>query len=726
MKRSHLLALLLICCLLMPLMGQAQERVTVPIPASSQLVYQGRLCLWSREGLTAVDELTGQTTLLAPKPAGLELQLMLSEGEQLYGLDIPNRLLYALALQDGQLIAGAPVRLQHEFLEDPKERDSWPVQSLILQGRLYLLYEPQGSGGWGRTLLCFDLNTGESLLAMVLHVMAIAADDRGRLLSLSLDLFTAANTPQEQDNMPGLMAYNAAGGFEEEELGQLQQPWRGDGMAMAWDKEDQSLLYVSEQKLYRRKSDGSEALLGQLLGFHASAGMTLQPLPGGRVSVILNDGVYLMDAKSLPEAASRALTVYGASDRNIAEAAAKGLQQTVDFREIDWNQSQELAQMLQAGSADIDVMVLASLHDELDRLVDKGYLLDLSQSPALKKHLRRCYPFATAPGQRGEAMYLLPVKLSTTALIARPKLFEQAGKALPDSFDGLCSFLDTWSREDIDRLSNLQPWAVESPRQALLQLALRTAFAAQRQAGEALSFDTPLMRQLLDAALRADTAPMEHADGDYSFMEKPPLMQSRNYSLTILTTSGQGSEEDAEEALLLPAVAGEPPVFPAEVQYLAIYARTPNQEAALRYLEAWLEALTHEDRVMLYPDFDEPLELDGMTRVLNRYAGEIAELEQQIAAASGAQKRELERQLATKREQMAGQEAMRYHLSPEIIQQYRQLMQHAVLADRSLNVGWGQADIRALLMRLKDRQIDLEQFIREAQGKLKLMQMEDR
>lgn len=278
----------------------------------------------------------------------------------------------------------------------------------------------------------------------------------------------------------------------------------------------------------------------------------------------------------------------------------------------------------------------------------------------------------------------------------------------------------------MDRLNNLQPWAVESPRQALLQLALRTAFSAQRQAGEALSFDTPLMRQMLDAALKADTAPMEHADGDYSFMEKPPLMQDRNYSLGVLTTSGQSGEEEAEEPLLLPAVAGGLPVFPAEVHYLAVYARTPNQEAALRYLEGWLQAMQHEDKVMLYPDFDEPLELDGMTRVLERYAGEIAELERQIAAASGAQKRELEGQLVRKREQMAGQEAMRYHISPEVIAQYRRLMQHAVLADRSLNVGWGQADIRALLMRLKDGQIDLEQFIREAQGKLKLMQMEDR
>ena len=717
-------ALLLMLCLL-PLAGAAQEQVLVPVDAGSQMRYQGQLCLWSWAGLTQVDEATGQTELLAPRPEGLDLTLMYSDGERLFGLDTTRQQLHAVTLADGQLTLGASVPLQHELLEDPREAGALPTQGVLLKDKLYLLYQPQASDGWSRTLLACDLRTGICTTADLPYVQAIAAGGQGSLLYLSLDYRTAANTPDQQDDLPALMAHNPDTG-ERETLGQLGQPWRPEGMAMAWDPEDNSLLYVADKNLYRRQADGSEAFCGQLMGFHADAGMTVLPLAGGRVSVLLRDGVGLRSTQPVAEVAQRPLTVYGAADVSQREAAAQALGgQVVAFKEGSWGEPFELQQMLQAGTGDIDVLALHSLDDELTRMVDKGYLLDLSQSAVLAQHILRCYPQATAPGQRGQALYLLPVELSSTLLIARPKLFEEAGKPLPRSFDALCGFLDTWSREDMDRLSAYQPWAEQSPRQALLQLAVRTAFAAQAREGEAPSFDTPLMRSLLTAALQADTAPLEYAEGDYSFMNKPPLLQTKNYSLGVLTTSGQFSEEEAEGPLVLPALAGEQPVLPAEVKYLAVYARTPHQQAALKYLEGWVAQLSHENRVMLYPDFDEPLELEGMRDVLARYTGEIAALEQQVAAATGAQKTQLETQLAGKRQQRATQEAMRYHISPQVIAQYRGLMQQAVLADRTLHIGWNQLDIRALLRRLQDGQIDLEQFMMEAEGKLRLMRMED-
>lgn len=692
-----------------------------PFAARSQCLHQGRLLALDGAGVAAWDDAGQAWAREAALPEGANLSWLLSGGDQLYALDAQARALYPLSLAGGQVRLGEAVALRGDLLDDPEEQGTVPSALVLLRGRLYAFYEPQSAGGWSGLVVAYDTASGDSLQLPLPYPQAIAAYEEGQLLVLSLNKRAADNTADVSDDYPELLAYSPDSGALRS-LGRLANPFEHGPQAMVWDSASRSLLYTHGQKLYLRREDGSEALCAYVPGLcvFAGQGALILPLPGGRAALMEQGGISIRDTRPLPDS-FRPLGIYGMRDLSVHQRALAGLDsQAVTLVDRQWEDPGRLGQLLSAGAGEIDVLFLDSASEEIARMVDKGYLMDLSGSPEIAAHIRRCYPMVSAPGQRGEASYLMPVAMDARILTARPALFARTGKAIPATFAQLCSLVNDWAGGDTARYPDMLPLQAGQPRQELHSLALEMGIL-QGDGG----YDNGLMRALLASASALNTGPLEFPERDYSFMGRQALVGLTNYSLANITVSGQFGPEEACQPLMLAAQEGTRPVLPISVQYLAVYAATPDSGAALAYLEAYLRNLSHESLVMLYPDFDEPLVLEGMKAVLARYEGEIATLEKRLAEAEGANKTELEGELLRRRQAMQEQAAMRYHLSPEAIAMHRALMENARVVDRSLSMGWTQPDIRQLLKRLSEGQIGIDRFISEAEGRMRLMRLED-
>ena len=158
---------------------------------------------------------------------------------------------------------------------------------------------------------------------------------------------------------------------------------------------------------------------------------------------------------------------------------------------------------------------------------------------------------------------------------------------------------------------------------------------------------------------------------------------------------------------------------------LAINARTKNPEAALKYAEAYVANLPEEVKIMLYPGENTPLQPPGIEeRILAMQENEQA-LTAQISQAEGAQRSQLEEELQALQARLASQLPQRYTVSPEVIATYREHMNRAFVQNRQLTRLLDDPEFHQLFRRWQQGQISLDSYLKEADSKLRLMQLEE-
>lgn len=694
----------------------------------SQCAYQGKLLLLTdRGGLVAHEPASGTTQPLLPEGSLSQVSWLLSEGDSLWGYSDGSRQLLPLSPQSGLLPAAShpPLTLASQGQEDPLDEYSLPEHMVIDAGRLYALYRPQSMNGYKTRLLAWNLEDGSALpLIQPEHLQAVTSYREGRLLGLVMDAWTAANTGDPKARQAELVAFDPLTG-QQTILGKTEQPIPEHPCAFTWNPDNDTVYYLSDRKLFARDAGGREALCSYLNNdfFVEGSGDWLVPLKGALCAALSmgQSTLHRMEAaqQDLP------LSLYSQYQKNKTHfEALKNIQGTaVSYVDRDWDREDHLAQLLQAGGP--DVLFLESHLDELQRMVDRGYLMDLSASPVINSHLARCYPFLQQEGLRGEGVYLVPVSLEIITLTAKPALFAQLGLNMPATFTELLKFLNQWAREWAEEHPNLLALTTENPRETMQRAAMLQALSSLVVGGAPLQFDTPLMRELLAATQAMDTDSLNKAADDYSWMHLPSLMMYTNYSLPSFTTSMVDGPLEYQEPLVLQPVMGVAGGLPVRLHCLAINARTKNPEAALKYAEAYVANLPDEVKIMLYPGENTSLQPPGMEERILAMQEHEQTLTAQISQAEGAQRSQLEEELQALQARLASQLPQRYTVSPEVIATYREHMARAFVQNRQLTRLLEDSEFHQLFRRWQQGQISLDIYLKEADSKLRLMQLEE-
>ncbi len=762
-----LLALLLACSFLPAALAQeapASLDITVPeeVWMSAAAWHDGQM-VFSGSGIWAWRP--GEDSLrpvISPLDEGWDSDalsfnvLVLADGETLYCLDYTKGMLFPMTLQEKGFTLGEGVSLDLSALASTSrfgdEEHSYveaPQQALIHQGQLYLITQTHGPMQMSWSAMKFDIKTGGApqKLSLDVSVRQLAPYKDGSLLALTL--------AEKQETAPEFsLAVLSPDTDSLTPLGAAGIPYEYEGGGLAYDPAGDYIYLSGKDTIYRRDAQGETLPCAYITPTNMGSGFSgmLSLLPSGRLLLARPQQLALRDGDPAGLPTGR-LTIYGSYIDDTHKKTIQAMNGIpVNFLDRQYfATAQQLGQALVSGEDDIDIFFLRSDAIDLTSLMKKGYCLDLTDSAVLMAHTDSLYPAMKETGMLEGQLLMVPVEAEGQMMGYYSKPMEASGLTPPENFFQLCDFLQQWNDNLTEQASEFIPLQADNFSKTLLNLALSLFNDHYAARGEPMQFNDPLLKDMLARALSVDTRnispkvdwsnPQEASAAVNSIYNRPNVITS-HFSLDLrslhhtLNRKGRGTTmgfEDGstyelghEYALPLSYKEGEPAVTPLRLTLMAINPRSKNLDAAKKYAETLVQNLPDTTLAMINPSMNAELVNPYYQRDLKTWQEALQRMAKSVETAEGAEKTELQRQYDESLESFETyKDDLRVRVSAQAIQYYRDRVENSYIKT------WGGMDtlfndeaIAKLLNRLLQGQMPLEQFLKEAEGKMRLMQLE--
>lgn len=769
-----LLALLLCICLLPPGAIALQSDIRyadfteVSVYLISAQVYQGRILLsgnglyeWlpERNELKTLAAFDSQEFQEAHKD--LHEVVLASQGDVLYGLNARLGKLFTLSLSGDELSFDEGLDIDNSPMKDSSFGDEeyvqTPVQVLVAGERLYIKVESHGPMGMGAAWYSYDVQKGGKARELPLaDVQVLLPYKEGRLLAQVMDMKDPFDPKTGRMKSPSLSLFDPQSDSLQP-LYSLDLPYQYEGMPMAYDPDSGYILIKSGSDVHRIGPDGKAELCAYLqpTGYAGNFSGGLQVLPGSRLVYAASEVLALRSSDPADLPTERLLIFGGYMDDNHQKAMAAMSGISVSFADPSLSGGpQALAQMLVSGEGDMDIFILESSNMDTQNLMNKGYLADLSGSPALLAYADALYPTYKAASLSGAGqLMLLPIAQQARMQGYYPKIFDEVGMQVPGTFFQLVNFVQDWNDQKTEDFPDYLPLSTPNMRMALIGKALELYAFQQEAKGQPFSFQDPLLKEMLLAVegLRLTNFPQldfmnqAHQEQMNEMYSKLPLINDYfNLGLREMTwemradheedgmviSVGMGDKQYSPGqtlGMLLTIREGEEGHLPISLTLMAVNARSKNVDLAIRYLEAYAKAQQPHRLAEMMPMRNEPIEEAYHAVQKANSEKYLAGLAAEADKAEGAQKTQLLAQLEEATLRSARElEAQRWEVDAAAIQQYREyLKNNFVYGYGDLNLVLSDPQMQQLTMRYLQAQMPLDQFLSEAEGKLRLMRMEN-
>ena len=683
--------------------------------------WQGGALVLTSDGLVRVSP-QGETTRLFPAPqelgGGYEA-LLYGDGQTLYALSTSTGALYTWDLGSGELT------LQCQL--------NWDGLSLVMDGYTFpaevcSLYVGDGIATLLQvsddyltaSLQRFDLSSGARTPAGVEKLVGCAPYREGKLLGSAYDL--AANTGAKNR----LLIVDPISGSAED-----AGPLPDDAVGLCWDEESGFFYCLVGSELHRgRVGEATECVAyipsnARFVGLTSADRQPQTVLMEGGLMGALDYGVLTIRNVDPQYKPDRTLRISGGNADDAYRAFAKEHPEIPVLFEPSRLTSAEDVMRAMVGGDGADIYVLPVSSPLFKPLMQKEYLLDLSDDEAVRALVNRMYPALAEGLMQDGKIYAVPASMYASTLGYSPYVLEQLGlteEDLPKTFPEFLEFVGRWDDEfagDYPAFSLFTDMLdMENAKLTFFDRALSLYEATLRSRGEQITFDTPLFRELLSAlesanlpelseSIFSDTVGVSRAYTIFDSEAKPTALFDFFYSASI----NDYNLDEGYKPLLLPRAGDTPALMVAYMDVYVVNATSKNADLARAYLETVTKNLGDGLTRSLLPEENEPVESPNM--VENLREGE--------AALKDAEARGDEESAAILREQVASLESYRYAISPELIEMYRGIADKLTLSQASAIASDYASD---LLKRYLTGQLDMEGFIRQLEQKLRMSQME--
>lgn len=660
---------------------------------------------------------------------------------KLYTIDKSNGLLMPLKIENGEASAEKIVKLDYT---DLTYTESWGGEEYVYPrtmtswtfcgGRLFTTVADNDS--LVNELVSFDIETGEKTNYETKGIYKCTAYKDGKLLCMIVGEEGMWDEEKEQYRPLSLSVFDP----ETDSLtplGTIADVVPYDVSALLYDAAADTLYLPVSEKIYRSVSFGPAELCAYApISYYQddyTEGMHVA-YDNGYVLACGDTGLFArnIDPQYLPEFA---LSIYGgyADDaHNKAIAQLDDIPVTF-FAQGYYSTAQEMAQALVSGENQIDILRLSMTYIDFQRLMDKGYCYDLSGSEKLSAYADSLYPFLKEGISKDGKLFAVPVESTATVFQYSAKALDEMGLSAPATLLDLCQFLQDWGDKGYyETYSEYQPTEWDDIKSTLFNTALSLYQDYCEGAGQPLSFNTPLLRQVLQAIENLDVSDWETkidwataTDEDLDEFYQRETLFWDYMSLGLYSYSGYNDSV----ALPLKLTEDTPLAIGMNVDVFFVNPRSEHAEAAVRYLEAYVENMGALTKAPMCPDMNDPIENPQYESIRQEMEERIAELKAAADKAEGAEKTEAEAQVKRAEESLAVYtERSRYNATTESIAAYRAWDQYFFLRTANVlrtSISSGDNDMYSLKQRYLDGQTSLDQFLQEADAKLRLMQLEN-
>ncbi len=618
---------------------------------------------------------------------------------------------------------------------------------VVLKGeQLYMLYQVWGSDEVDGFILGYTLQDGaEPQVLEAKHVQKVTPYKDGQLLALLMDQQNSWDEVNKRQKPSQLGVISLEDGTITP-LGETGVSFRGDE-DLLYEPDTDTIYLTGNAELLRRVGEGDFEVSAYLGGDYSSnlLGGRLFLLENGKVLSANSPGVSIRttDPSQLPAVR---LNIQGGWMDAAARKAVREMGVAVRFVEDQfYPTAQEFGQALLGGETEIDIFMLDNNYMDLSVLMEKGYTLDLSGSQELTAYADGLYPELKAAGMLDEQLMMVPIYMNTHMFGYQPKVFTAMELQPPKTFFELCDLIEHWNDNLADEHTDFLPFSATSIRPTLTRLALTLFADAAQQRDEPFQFDDPLLKRMLQRVetLRVDNLGMdidfekEGAEKEAEALYNKVSMVSENFDLSlsnikymqdaikypeILSSERSG----VRMPLKLTADEGIDMNVGLQTRMAAVSATTKHPEEAVRFLELYTKYLDGPQKAAMMPDMNEAIPNPNYERDIGYQVMHIDTLKAAVEKAEGAEKTELEAQLKKYTESVdAEKDRLRFWVTEEAVKVYRDMMQKRYVADyNSMRRVLDNENIQQSLQRYMQKQMPLEQFLQEADGKLRLMRLE--
>lgn len=737
-KRSGCLLLCLILAL--PLLSRGELLLSEPLIEEQMMVQAiaadgqgGLLISTDRDGL--LHWRPGEPELAQiplPVHSGT-IGMVVGDGGSAWYIDIYRGQAIALKREGAGIVAGVPLRLDYEDLlsEGGILHFAWAsAAACLMDGGLWWLTE-RGP------LYRFNLTDGSRRAYEAGDACWISPGPQGRLL---------VQVKEVPDDTLELLALDPASG-EYAGLGAFPAVPGAQGgvIPFCWDEERDSLYFPAGQALYRAAMADRQPVVCARLPAAADFGIGRCPVPlavpaPGVCAVVTDSGVAVQETGGQAGPVTQ-LTVSGSTGGLYFEGlavkrAALALPDIAVAQQWLYWERDAFNLALITGVEQPDLFLLSTAVDGLAALIDKGYLAELTDAGGVADAVSGMWPQVRRAVTRGDKVYALPIRLDFNTWIARDNALREAGFAPPQDFFAYCDLLDKWYGGLMDEYPDWTPQPTpDDPVLDVVRTGYRLYTQYMRGEGQALRFDTPLFRRMMTRALalRPDGERLEVLEME-ELLANPHAAAS--FRMDVLTTGSMyrpdmervadPQRRYAEFALPVSADAGLPAWRRGDLVVLAVNPRSPNRQAALRYLSAFAAGLDWRDLLLLGAGEPRDVPNPGHARQVAAAQEEMEAARAALSGLEGAALREAEAALAQR--QQAHDDALqagRLLLSRDEAQAARDRATVTYVLDADQSPEY-HPDMLALLDRLASGGLTLDLYIWEADSRLRLMEAETR
>ncbi len=596
----------------------------------------------------------------------------------------------------------------------------------VVNGILYITAINYGQGSQSPEIFTWDLATGKAADDLSgKKITGLAPYKDGLMLGVVFDYENGWDSDRQKYKPTSLCTFDPA---TKEVAILFELP--GDNICgLEYQASNDTAYYASDARVYSLPGVQLPAKLSAYLPVSGWNGDAFGLL-GGSMYFQANYSGLAVRGLDMPGLEAGALVVYGGYDtraHNAFMSAHPEIPVTTSNNYYDTLEAFTSAMV--SGENAVDVLNLNTNYSPLQRLIDKGYAMDLSGSEKLADAVASMYPAVAEACKKDGKLYALPLSIDGRVIVIENDIWTELGftkEDMPKTVMDLLDFVDLWAQDYAEEYPDYKLFDSGAAQGALLDYVLENYVAYQKQQKQTLDFDTPLFQKLMKRLDAIDFAILD-ADvdtDDEEFWNKKTVLQ--NY-MSAFNFYG-----DPEETVVLPLPLDEglEPVIPCNLTVVTVNPRTPRAPQALSYLEQYLAFYDEGSaNVCLFPDHNEPVENPGFETQLQDWQKSMDSAKARLETASPEEKAGVQSEIDYLAELLANSDRYKFMVTAKQIENYREnIAPYICVVGQTPLTTWdkdGRNDLYALLEQYKQKALTVDQFVKEAAKRVRMMALED-
>ena len=664
---------------------------------------------------------------------------MFTDGERLLAVNHLNGKIFAITAQDGKPVYEDVVTVKDTSVFFHQEEDyaylKMSEMMTFAKGKLlwYFYDWDNETGESSENILTIDLKDGSTSVSQYDGLKKMTAYKDGRVLMLTRDREHDWDEKTDQYRPMEILWLDPETG-KTEKGGEFDYTAQWSPDYIAYSEELDALVYNQDTRIMGAFNDLKDI---KQIGYVPISYLSTVSVVGDNMLLASSDMGIIVRTLSKDFKTDEYVNVLNGYMDEASRAFAEAYPQIPVYSIMASNLDAVGVDLLMNAGADApDIMQLNMAYSVYTRLVEKGYCEDLSGYPKLAAFVNDLYPAykEALTGPNGE-IFALPVYAASYDGFSINKKVMTAMKLtpeeLPTNLVELCEFITRWNNEFVDEYPNFTVLEYVSDYKASIFEMMYTRYIAYYNAiGEELRFDTPIFREMM-AALEA----MECKELEASLKSPNPEVSDYKQGIIwrndMLVGSWYNYSLEESDRIFLPMGLTKDAGYHTgvEMQVMFLNPKSQHKEAAVKLMEYMVEKTYVKMAYTLLSTKTEPVENKYFGEWMERQQEDLAALEKSLAEASEEDKAEWQDAVDRQKEYIQRRTPeMQYDISPYAIKNYRETVMPYVYVitptflDSSDEKATSEFD--TLKKQYQDGKIDIERFIREADGKLLMMQSE--